>query len=123
MWAKWVLSNSGERYLDSIDLVIDKPSTATKREAIAYFILGGIKESLPLPAIENVLKSIGVKNPYRVLQSSLEDYERNRWVKETQEDYSEEEMEESSDLEFLDKIHLDEPPDIPKGFEDFKDHF
>ena len=118
MWGKWILSNSGERYLDSIDLVMDDPSKVTKREALAYFILGGIKGEMPLTAIQRVLETLGIKNPHRVLQSSLEDYERNRWVKETEEDYTSEEMN-TSDLTWSTK-DSDSPPDF---MSDFKDHY
>ena len=119
MWGKWRLTKAGERYLDSIELIIDDKSQTTKREAIAYFILDGIRNNIPLTAIQDSLTHIGSKKSYRLLQSSLENYERNRWVFETDEDYTEEELT-AAEGYFSRSI---QPPDIPKGFEDFKDHF
>ena len=119
MWGKWVLSASGERYLDSLGLIINDRSKSTKKEAIAYWILRGIRDDIPLPALETLLTHMGIERPYRVLQNSLEDYQRNRWVHETNEDYSAEEIEDAQGVFNT----LDKPPEIPKGFEDFKDHF
>ena len=105
MWGKWVLSASGERYLDSLGLIINDRSKSTKKEAIAYWILKGIRDDIPLPALETLLTHMGLERPYRVLQNSLEDYQRNR-----------------EDAQSVFNT-LDKPPEIPKGFEDFKDHF
>ena len=133
MYGKWIISNSGERYLDSLELVVKytfsgDPSKGTKRESTAYFILGGIRDGVPLPGIERTLRIIGLKNAYRVLQRRLEDFARNGWVKETEEEFTQEELDEldkeQTDLLLeLDKRDSEASPEIPKAFEDFKDYF
>jgi len=101
----WVLTSSGEKYLESLGLGTSDPqSSDEKRAASAYFILDGLRQGLSLEEIVQVLKGfywIPGPVPYRFLAGSLETFERKGWVKEAESEYT----------------------DIPEAFKDFKEHF
>lgn len=136
MGGTWILTPSGERYLESLrkarisefsnrSTIKDfLKSKLSKENLLNYFILDGLRQGLPFFEIEEVLSDFrsGLDSS-RFLQISLKRLRRQGWVKEIKSQYSEEEVQEGSEYSELDDFFAEAFPKVPSAFRDFEGHF